>query len=54
MVRIDQPPKHVRVEVGTGEIEKEDTFFELRELPVENRLVLREHGTRLFEILSIA
>src|ERR1700682_5236921 len=53
MLRIDEAPEHVRIEIQTGEIKKEKTRVELGKLGVENLAVLCQHRAGLIEIFFI-
>ena len=53
MLRVNQTPEHVRVQIKAREIKKEHAPLEFRKLRVENSAVLRQHRTRLLEILPI-
>src|SRR5260370_29097850 len=53
MLRMVQPPHHVRVQIEAREIKEEQALVKFRELDVERAPMFGEHGARLFQILLI-
>src|ERR1700758_269436 len=53
MLRVHQPPEHVRVQVEAGEIEKEHAVTELGKLGVENPPMLGEYCSCLLQVFPV-
>ena len=49
MLRVDQAPQHVRIEVEAGKIKEEHAGAELGKLGIENPAMLRQHGAGLLQ-----
>src|SRR5229473_6053376 len=54
MLRINQPPEHVRVEVKAGKVKEEQAGLKLGKLGVENLAVLGQNHACLLQIFLIA
>ena len=53
MLRIYQPPQHVRIKIEAGKIKEEHAGTEFGKLGVENLAMFRQHGSRLLQIFLI-
>jgi hypothetical protein len=53
MLRIDQAPKHVRIQIETGEIKEEQAGMEFREFGIKNPAMFGQHRARLLQIFFV-
>ena len=53
MLRIDQPPEHVRIQIEAGKIKEEQAGVEFGKLGVENLAMFRQHCARLLQIFLV-